>query len=75
VTDVDCAASVPSTMPASGVGANCAAGKCDALLGVCEYVAKDKDGDGHAAANCTSTNGVTIQEGDDCNDQDPNLRL
>jgi hypothetical protein len=40
---------------------------------MCEYVAKDEDGDGHAAANCVSTNGVPIQEGDDCNDQDPNL--
>ena len=73
VTDADCATSVPSTRPAPGVGANCAAGKCNALQGVCEYVAKDEDGDGHAAANCTSTNGVPIQEGDDCNDEDPNL--
>jgi formylglycine-generating enzyme required for sulfatase activity len=72
-TDMDCAASVPPTMAAFGVGPNCAAGKCNALQGVCEYVAKDEDGDGHAAANCKSTNGVPIQEGDDCNDQDPNL--
>jgi sulfatase modifying factor 1 len=72
-TDMDCAASVPPTMVAAGVGANCAAGKCNALLGVCEYVAKDEDGDGHAASNCVSTNGVPIQEGDDCNDQDANL--
>jgi sulfatase modifying factor 1 len=72
-TDMDCAASVPPTVAAPGVGPSCAAGKCNALQGVCEYVAKDEDGDGHPAANCTSTNGVIIQEGDDCNDQDPNL--
>jgi formylglycine-generating enzyme required for sulfatase activity len=72
-TDMDCATSVPPTMAAPGVGASCAAGKCNALQGVCEYVAKDEDGDGHAAANCVSTNGVPIQDGDDCNDQDPNL--
>jgi hypothetical protein len=73
VRDADCAASAPPTMLVAGVGPNCAAGRCNALQGVCEYVAKDEDGDGHAAANCVATNGVTIQEGDDCNDQDPNL--
>jgi sulfatase modifying factor 1 len=72
-TDAECAASVPPTMVVPGVGPNCAAGKCNALQGLCAYVAKDEDGDGHPAANCESTNGVTIQEGDDCNDQDPNL--
>ena len=72
-TDSDCAASVPPTMPAPGVGARCAEGKCNALQGVCEYVAKDEDGDGHTAANCISTTGVAIQDGDDCNDQDANL--
>ena len=73
VTDADCGASVPPTRAAPGVGANCAAGKCNALQGTCEYVAKDEDGDGHAAANCKSTNGVPIRDGDDCNDLDPNL--
>jgi hypothetical protein len=72
-TDGDCAASVPPTIASPGVGANCATGKCNVLQGVCEYVAKDEDGDGHPAANCESTNGISIREGDDCNDQDPNL--
>jgi hypothetical protein len=31
-TDMDCAASVPPTMVAPGVGANCAAGKCNATI-------------------------------------------
>ena len=65
MTDADCAASVPPTVLAPGVGASCAAGECSPLQGVCEYVAKDEDGDGHQAANCMSTNGVAIQEGDD----------
>jgi hypothetical protein len=67
-TDSDCAASMPPTIPAG-----CATGKCNALQGTCDYVAKDQDGDGHPAANCVSTNGIAIQVGDDCNDQDPNL--
>ena len=67
-TDAQCAASVPVTTPA-----NCATGKCNAVQGVCEYVAKDQDGDGHAAANCKSTTNVPVQAGDDCNDMDANL--
>ena len=67
-SDAQCISSVPPTTPA-----NCATGKCNAVQGVCEYVAKDEDGDGHAAANCKSTSGVPVQDGDDCNDQDPNL--
>src|SRR5580704_19424515 len=67
-TDADCAASVPPTTPAG-----CASGKCNVLQGVCEYVAKDEDGDGHPAASCRSTSGVAIQVGDDCNDQDPGI--
>jgi hypothetical protein len=67
-TDADCAATVPVTTPA-----NCATGKCNAVQGVCEYVAKDRDGDGHPSANCVSTTTVAVQAGDDCNDNDPNL--
>ncbi|HTB72985.1 MAG TPA: hypothetical protein VK762_07065 [Polyangiaceae bacterium] len=67
-TDSDCAATVPPTSPA-----NCATGRCNTLQGVCVYVAKDEDGDGHLAGNCASTNGVAVQAGDDCNDHDPNL--
>jgi hypothetical protein len=66
--DSQCAATVPPTTPA-----NCATGTCNAVQGACVYAAKDEDGDGHAAANCKSTNGVPVQDGDDCNDHDPNL--
>ena len=67
-SNADCMVDLPATIPA-----NCATGTCNTLQGVCAYVAKDEDGDGHPAANCKSTNGVTIVVGDDCNDQDPNL--
>jgi hypothetical protein len=67
-TDSQCAATVPTTTPA-----NCATGTCNAVQGVCQYVAKDEDGDGHPAFDCKSTSGVAIQDGDDCNDHDPNL--
>ena len=67
-TNADCAATLPTTTPA-----NCATGTCNAVQGVCQYAAKDEDGDGHTAANCKSTNGLPIQDGDDCNDHDPNL--
>jgi hypothetical protein len=67
-TDSQCAATLPPASPA-----NCVTGKCNALQGTCEYVAKDEDGDGHPAASCNSTNGVAVQDGDDCNDHDPNL--
>jgi formylglycine-generating enzyme len=67
-TNTDCAARVPPTTPAG-----CATGTCNAVQGVCVFSAKDEDGDGHPANNCVSTNGVTIVEGDDCNDHDPNL--
>jgi hypothetical protein len=67
-TNADCTSQVPPTMPA-----NCAQGTCNALQGVCVFSAKDEDGDGHPAANCKSTNGVAVQSGDDCNDNDPNL--
>jgi formylglycine-generating enzyme len=67
-TNADCAARVPPTTPAG-----CATGTCNAVQGVCVFSAKDEDGDGHPANNCVSTNGVTIVEGDDCNDHDPNL--
>ncbi len=67
-TDAQCLATVPPTTPAS-----CATGKCNAVQGTCEYVAKDEDGDGHAAANCKSNSGVMVSPGDDCNDHDPKL--
>ena len=67
-TDAQCAETVPQTTPAS-----CATGRCNAAHGVCEYEAKDEDGDGHAAADCKSNSGVAIQDGDDCNDHDPSL--
>jgi hypothetical protein len=41
--------------------------------GLCVYAAKDEDGDGHPAFTCKSTTSVAIQDGDDCNDHDPNL--
>src|SRR5262249_17735836 len=53
--------------------AMCAIGKCNTIQGACVFEAKDQDGDGHAAASCHSNNGVAIQDGDDCNDLDPNL--
>ncbi len=67
-TDSDCAGMVPPTTPA-----DCATGKCDAVQGTCTFTSKDEDGDGHASANCKSTNGVAITAGDDCNDADPQL--
>jgi hypothetical protein len=67
-TNADCEAKVPPTTPAS-----CATGTCNSVQGLCTFTAKDDDGDGHLAANCASTNGVAIQTGDDCNDNDPNL--
>jgi hypothetical protein len=67
--DSECAAMMPSTTPP-----NCAVGKCNVLEGVCSFSAKDEDGDGHPAANCTSNDSsATVQAGDDCNDNDPNL--
>ena len=65
-TDAECAATAPPTIPAGCATSSCA-------KGMCEYAAKDEDGDGHAAASCRSTNGVAVQVGDDCNDHDPNL--
>ncbi|HSY21885.1 MAG TPA: hypothetical protein VK841_07215 [Polyangiaceae bacterium] len=66
--DSDCASQVPPTAPPG-----CAAGRCDVLEGTCTFVALDRDGDGHAAADCASTNGVPIDVGDDCNDEDAEL--
>ena len=43
------------------------------MTGTCTFAAKDEDGDGHPAFNCKATNGVLIQDGDDCNDHDANL--
>ncbi len=68
MTDADCVGSVPPTTPPG-----CAIGKCDTLSGTCSFLAKDGDGDGHPSASCQSTNGVPVQTGDDCNDNDPNI--
>jgi len=65
-TDSQC--TPPPTTPA-----NCATGKCNSVTGTCTFKAKDADGDGHAAANCKATNGVVVQDGDDCDDTDKNL--
>jgi len=67
-TDSDCAAAMPQTSPAG-----CAVAKCDPLQGVCSYLAKDDDGDGHRAASCKSLGGAVVQAGDDCDDQNPKL--
>jgi hypothetical protein len=64
--DSDCAAELPQTTPA-----NCAEAKCDTLTKKCHFVAKDQDGDGHRAKNCSAAMG-TIETGDDCDDTDPN---
>jgi formylglycine-generating enzyme required for sulfatase activity len=66
-TDVECAAQVPPTAPA-----NCATGTCN-TQGVCVFSARDEDGDGHRAYGCQSTTGAAIDDGDDCNDHDPNV--
>ena len=68
VTDSQCAASAPPTSPPG-----CAVPRCNAIEGRCEYIARDEDGDGHPTAACTSTNGVAVRAGDDCNDHDANL--
>jgi hypothetical protein len=67
-SDSQCASQVPPTTPAG-----CAIGACNAVQGVCVFSAKDEDGDGHPADDCHATNGVTVNDGDDCNDHDPNL--
>lgn len=64
-TDADCTALLPQTNPA-----DCAVGKCEALLGTCAFVARDADGDGHTAANCHAQGSGVIQAGDDCDDGD-----
>jgi hypothetical protein len=69
-TDADCAAQVPDTTPPG-----CALSKCNTVRGACELVAKDQDGDGQAAANCTANDGTPVQVGDDCDDEDPGLLL
>jgi hypothetical protein len=62
--DADCDAKVPKTTPADSAN-----GVCDALLKKCSFVAKDADGDGHAAKNCSASLG-TVETGDDCDDAD-----
>jgi hypothetical protein len=66
--DVDCLRRIPPTNPPL-----CATAACDVPTGTCVFSAKDEDGDGHPAADCMSTNGVAIVDGDDCDDHDPNL--
>jgi hypothetical protein len=62
--DTDC--KVPTLTPA-----DCAVAKCDPLTHVCHLTAKDSDGDGHLAKNCSAAIG-TVETGDDCDDSDPN---
>jgi hypothetical protein len=62
----DCTAKLPTTTPA-----DCATAVCDTIQHKCHFKAKDKDGDGHAAKNCSAATG-TIETGDDCDDNDPN---
>ncbi len=64
-TDLACEAKLPPTNPAA-----CAEAKCDLVLKKCNFVAKDKDGDGHAAAQCTAAGSGAIDTGDDCDDDD-----
>jgi hypothetical protein len=68
VTNADCTGQVPPTTPPG-----CAVGTCYVLQGACVFNAPDDDGDGFTAADCTSTNGVAINNTGDCNDHDPNL--
>jgi hypothetical protein len=60
----DCLAAIASTTPA-----DCAEAHCDLVRGACYYLAKDSDGDGHRASQCTAA-GVVIETGDDCDDAD-----
>lgn len=62
----DCAKKLPATTPA-----DCAVATCDTLQKKCHFRAKDGDGDGHPAKNCTAPT-ATIETGDDCDDGDPN---
>lgn len=64
--DADCAPKLPQTTPAG-----CAEAKCDSLQRKCHFKAKDVDGDGHLAKNCSAAT-ITIEAGDDCDDADPN---
>lgn len=63
--DTDCAALVPPTTPS-----DCAEGYCDTGTAACRFRAKDKDGDGHRSASCTSLDGTSVETGDDCADTD-----
>ncbi|MCC6667570.1 MAG: hypothetical protein IT375_27730 [Polyangiaceae bacterium] len=64
-SDGDCAAKMPATNPT-----DCAEAKCDLVLKKCNFVAKDADGDGHAAAKCAAVGGGSVAAGDDCDDGD-----
>jgi hypothetical protein len=63
--DADCTAKLPTTTPA-----DCAVATCDTLQRKCLFKAKDADGDGHLAKNCSAAT-VTVEAGDDCDDTDP----
>ncbi len=67
-TDQECASKLGTTTPP-----DCATATCNLLRGACEFVAKDEDGDGHAAADCKASNGVAVVDGDDCDDQNKDL--
>lgn len=65
-TDADCLSSLPQTSPP-----DCAVPWCDAVLGMCRFLTKDEDGDGHMNANCFVVGGGDIELGDDCDDANP----
>lgn len=67
-TDADCEAKLPATEPL-----NCAAANCDLVLKTCNFIAKDEDGDGHAAAQCKAIGSGSVDTGDDCDDTDKNV--
>src|SRR5262249_23786068 len=64
--DADCTWKLTATTPP-----DCAEAKCDSLQHKCQFLAKDADMDGHRAKTC-SGGLLSIQTGDDCNDNDPN---
>jgi hypothetical protein len=61
--DDECRNRLGTTVP---VG--CATATC--VSGTCKYVAADADHDGHPTRYCTTSSGVSIELGDDCDDSD-----
>ncbi|MBI3205662.1 MAG: hypothetical protein HYZ29_29250 [Myxococcales bacterium] len=59
---------MPATNPA-----DCAEAKCDLVLKKCNFVAKDADGDGHTAKDCTAIGSGAVATGDDCDDSSSSI--